>query len=43
MLDDINDRFQLVNDIGIFFDILSSVKGIYEKIDWTNLLVDNTK
>ena len=43
VLDDINNRFPLVNDVGISFGILSSVKGIYDKIDWTNLLVDNTK
>ena len=43
MLNDINDQFLLVNDIGIFFGILSSVKSIYEKINWTILPVDSRK
>ena len=43
MLDDINDRFSLVNDIGVSFGMLSSVKSIYKKIDWTILPVDSTK
>ena len=43
MLEDMNDCFLLVNDIGISFGMLSSVKGIYDKIDWIVLPVDNTK
>ena len=33
VLDNINDYFLLVNNIGISFGILSSVKSIYEKIN----------
>ena len=43
MLDDINDRFLLVNDIGISFEMLSLVKSIDKKINWTILPVDSTK
>ena len=32
VLDDINDCFLLVNDVEISFGMLSSVKGIYEKL-----------
>ena len=43
MLEDINDCFLLVNDVGISFGMLCSVKGIYNKINWIVLPVDNTK
>ena len=33
VLDDINDCFLLVNNVGISFRMLSLVKGIYKKID----------
>ena len=38
----INDRFSLMNNIGQSFGMLSSVKEIYEYIDWKYLPVDST-
>ena len=38
----INNRFPLMNNEGLSFRILSSVKLIYENLDWTILLVDTT-
>jgi len=43
VLDDINDQFLLVNNVGVSFGMLSSVKSIYEEIDWTILPVDSIK
>ena len=38
----INNRFLLMNDVGLSFGMLSSVKLLYENLDWTILLVDTT-
>ena len=42
VLDAINERFPLLNNIDLSFHILSSAKEAYERVDWTYLKVDST-
>ena len=39
----INDQFPLLNNAGVSFGMLTSVKALHEKIDWSFLPVDSTK
>ena len=43
VLADINAQFPLMNNAGMSFGMLTSVKAIYEKLDWSFLPVDSTK
>ena len=43
VLVDINVRFPLMNNVSLSVGMLSSIKVIYKKLDWSSLLVENTK
>ena len=42
VMEDINNQFLLMNNAGASFGMLSSIKSIYENIDWSILPVDST-
>ena len=43
MLDQVNNRFLAINNIGVSFAMLSSVEMVHELVDWEFLPVKSTK
>ena len=43
ILDQVNDRFPPMNNIGVSFAMLSSVEIVYELVDWEFLPVESAK